>query len=383
MRRAINRKSRSFTVLMACLAMVLVLGALGCGRKEEPAAPDPNRPAVSAADDIGAIDIAPSQPEPEPDANAVVATVNGEQITQGQVEQNLDRQMRLAGAQLNNLPPAYLEQFKTQMRQRILESLVGETLLDQQVEAAEIEVTEAEALAAIEERGSQQDPPITVETLQQMVESQGESFEEFKHQYRSNLARQEFMEAQWAGKIDVNDSDAQAYYDGHPEEFTTPEQIQASHILIAPDPNSSDPNDAKAAARAKAEELLGQIKEGRDFAQLAQANSSCPSSAQGGDLGLFGRGQMVPPFEEAAFALEPGEVSNVVETQYGYHIIKVTDHRDAQQISLEEAKPDIVQRLITEKKQQVARDYLKELKDKATIVYADGFEPAPTTPPTN
>jgi peptidyl-prolyl cis-trans isomerase C len=322
----------------------------------------------------------PVQPALKPDASAVVATVNGEQITQGQLDQNLDRQMRLAGAQLGNLPPAYLEQFKQQMKQRILESLVGETLLDQQVEAANIEVTEAEAIAAIEERGALQDPPITVETLRQMVESQGESFDEFKKQYRSNLARQEFMEMQWAGKIDVNDADAQVYYDEHPQEFEAPEQIQASHILIAVDPNTSDPDDAKATARAKAESLLEQIREGADFAQLAGMHSSCPSAAGGGDLGLFGRGQMVAPFEEAAFALEPGEVSDVVETRFGFHIIKATGHQDAQKVPFEEARPDIIERLTMQKKQQVARNYLEELRDKATIVYAEGFEPAPMAP---
>lgn len=390
MKRAINRRDMSLAALTACLTLVLVLGTVGCGKKEPPA-PDPDKPAVSAgelASETGAPGNVAVHPEPKPDANAVIVTVNGEQITQGRLDQNVERQIRMAGAQLGSLPPAYLEQFKKQMRQRILDSLVSETLLDQQVKAANIDVTEAEAIAAIEERGAQQNPPITVETLRQMVESQGESFDEFKRQYRANLARQEFMEVQWAGKIDVNDADAQTYYDGHPKEFETAEQIQASHILIAPDPNNPDPNDAKAAARAKAEDLLKQVRDGGDFAELAKANSSCPSAAGGGDLGLFGRGQMVPPFEEAAFALEPGEVSDVVETRFGYHIIKVTDHQDAQKVPLEEAKQSIIERLVAQKKQQVVREYLQELKDKATIVYADGFaptavRPAPTAPTMN
>ncbi len=393
MRRAINRTNLSLAALTIGLTVVLVLGTSGCGQKE-PETPDPNKPAVSSGEpastlsETGALDSLAPQPEPKPDANAVVVTVNGERITQGRLDQNLNRQMKMAGAQLGNLPPAYLEQFKKQMKQRILDSLVGETLIDQQVKAANIEVTEAEAMAAIEERVAQQKPPITIQALQQMVESQGESFDEFKRQYRLNLARQELMETQWTGKIDVNDADAQTYYDGHPKEFETAEQIQASHILIAPDPNNPDPNDAKVAARTKAEELLKQVRDGGDFAELAKANSSCPSAAGGGDLGLFGRGQMVPPFEEAAFALEPGEVSDVVETRFGYHIIKVTDHQDSQKVPLEEAKQAIMERLIAQKKQEVVREYLQDLKDKATIVYADGFapasvRPAPTAPAMN
>ncbi len=384
MKRATNRKSQCLAAVMACLVTALIFGTLGCGKKE-PQAPDPGGPAVSTPGQVqtppapGAADAA-VQAEPKPDANAVVATVNGERITQGQLDQNLNRQMKMAGAQLGSLPPAYLEQFKKQMKQRILDSLVGETLIDQQVKAANIEVTEAQAIAAIEERGAQQRPPITIETLRQMVESQGESFDEFKRQYRLNLARQELMETQWAGKIDVSDADAQAYYDGHPKEFETAEQIQASHILIAPDPNNPDPDDAKAVARTKAEELLKQVRDGGDFAELARANSSCPSAAGGGDLGLFGRGQMVPPFEEAAFALEPGEVSDVVETRFGYHIIKVTDHQDAQKVALAEAKESIIERLVAQKKQQVVREYLQELRDKAKIVYAEGFEPVNARP---
>lgn len=386
MKRARNQKSLCLVALVGCLAIVLLLGA-GCGKKTAET-PDPNAPAVNTTDEIStlpepnAASAMPAQPEPEPaaDPNAVIVTVNGEQITQGRLDQAVDRQMRTAGAQMGNLPPAYLAQFKKQISQRILDSLVGETLLDQEVKAANVEVTEAEAIASIEEKGAQQTPPITIATLQQMVESQGGNFDEFKEQYRSGLARQRFMETQWAGQIDVNDADAQAYYEGHPNEFEKPEQVHASHILIAPDPNAADPNEAKAVAKAKAEDLLKQIKDGGDFAELAKAHSSCPSKAQGGDLGTFGRKQMVKPFEDAAFALTPGEVSDVVETRFGYHIIKVTEHQDAQTVPLEEAREGILQKLTNQKKQAVVQEYLQGLRDKATIDYAPGHEPAAAPP---
>lgn len=385
MKKAMNRKSRSLAALAGCLVILVALGIVGCGKKEA-GSPDPNRQAVSApeptAPETNGADAMLAQPEPEParDMNAVVITVNGEEITQGRVDRAVDQQMQMAGAQLGQLPPAFIEQYKKQIRQRILESLVGETLLDQQIRAANVDVTEAEAMAAIEERAAQQNPPITVEMLKNMLESQGRDFEAFKEQYKTGLTRQKFMEAQWAGKVDVNDADAQAYYEGHPQEFEKPEQVHASHILIAADPNNSDPNEAKVAARAKADGLLKEVKDGADFAELARAHSSCPSKAQGGDLGTFGRGQMVPAFEKAAFALNPGEVSDVVETQFGYHIIKVTEHQDAQIVPLEEAKDDILQALSTQKKQEVVQEYLENLKNEATIVYAPGFEPVPAAP---
>ncbi len=383
-------KSRSLRIaaVVASLVVLFVFVVVGCGKKDS-GTKEPNQPTVGAMDQTptppkpAAIDAAAVQPEPKADPSAVVVTVNGEAVTRGQVDQAVDRQMRMAGAQMGNLPPELLAQVKKQISQNTLESLVRQTLLDQQVEAAHIEVTEAEALAYIAERGAQQNPPITVERLQQMVESQGGNFDEFKAEYRTGLARQKFMETQWAGKIDVNDADAQAYYEGHPKEFVKPEMVRASHILIAPDPNAADPNQAKAVAKAKAEALLTQVKSGADFAELAKANSSCPSKTQGGDLGTFGRGKMVKPFEDAAFALEPGEVSDVVETRFGYHIIKVTEHTDAQTVPLEEAKTGIIERLIAQKKNQAVQEYLQSLKDKATIVYAPGFEPpAPKPVPT-
>jgi peptidyl-prolyl cis-trans isomerase C len=387
MRSRMSRRSLSLAMLAGFLSVLLVLGAAGCG-KQDGGSPDANQPAVAptGADTNEAVtntaDAAAAQPavEPAKDPNAVVVTINGEEITQGRVDEAVDQQMQMAGAQMGNLPPAYLEQFKKQISQRIVESLVGETLLDQQVEAANMQVTDAETMEAIEERAAQQSPPITVEALQTMLESQGRDFEEFKERYKTGLVRQKFMEAQWAGKIDVNDADAQAYYEANPGEFEKPEQVHASHILIAPDPNAADPNEAKAAAKAKAEDLLAQVKNGGDFAALAQAHSSCPSKAQGGDLGTFRRGQMVKPFEETAFALKPGEISDPVETQFGYHIIKVTEHTDAETVPLEEAKEGIVQKLTTQKKQEAVQEYLQDLREKATIEYSEGYGPTAAPP---
>ncbi len=132
---------------------------------------------------------------------------------------------------------------------------------------------------------------------------------------------------------------------------------------------------AKAAAKAKAEELLKQIKDGDDFAELAKANSGCYSSERGGDLGFFSRGRMVPAFEEAAFALKVGQVSDIVETQFGYHIIKVTDHRDASVTMFEQAKDDIMKSLTQTRQAELAKEYIESLKAQANIVYPPGEEP--------
>lgn len=377
-------------VLIGCLSILLVVGVVGCS-KQAPSAPEANEPAPSTAIESPApsevaspaSEPAPiAAPVPEPAPDATVVTVNDETITEQRLNEAIDLQIRRSGPQLANLPAAYLDRFKQQIRPRVIEGLVAETLLDQEIKAANLVVTDEQVVAAIEAQGAKQNPPITIDKFQAMVEAQGGNFDEVKSQYKANMARQQFLETQWAGKIDVNDAAVQAYYDENTKDFETPEQVQASHILIKPIDDPNDPNEtkAKAAAKAKAEQLLAQIKDGADFAELAQANSDCPSASKGGDLGLFGHGQMVKPFDEAAFALQPGEMSDLVETKFGYHIIKVTDRKEARTRPFEEAKAEIFAQLTGQKKKQFVEGYLASLKEKATIVYAPGAEPTPPAP---
>lgn len=385
MKTVVERANRGRTALAWCLSVLFVIGVVGCSEKEAPPAPDANGtvpPAaaeVPAPSEMGAVapDAAPT-PTPAPSPDAVAVSVNGEEITERQVSAAVDLYIRRAGPQMSSLPATFLEKFKQQARQRVLDSLVAETLLDQQIKAANIVVTDEQVLAAIAAQGAKRNPPVTVEQFKEMVSAQGGKFEEVTDQYKVNMARQQFLEAQWTGKIDVNDAAAQTYYDANPDQFKSEEQARASHILIKTDvADANDPNAVKATAKAEAEKLLAQLKEGADFAELAKAHSDCPSSAQGGDLGSFGRGRMVPEFEKAAFAMQPGEMSDIVETQFGYHIIKVTERQEAAVAPFEEAKAGIVEQLTNEKKSQVAQEYIDSLKAKATIVHAAGADPAP------
>jgi len=389
MRTVAEHTNRGRIILAWCLSVMFVIGVVGCS-KEAPSTSDANdsAPAPATAVELQAPPVAEAPtpaatpiaaPAPAPD-DAVV-TVNGEKIVERQVSAAVNLQIRRAGAQLSSLPAALLDRFKQQTRQRVVESLVAEALLDQQIKTANIVVTDAQVVTAIETEGAKRNPAITLDKFKQMVESQGGNFEDVTSQYKKRMARQQYLETQWTGKIDVNDAEVKAYYDENPKEFESPEQIQASHILIkvdALDPN--DPNAVKVVAKAEAEKLLAEIKDGADFAELAKANSDCPSAPRGGDLGLFGRSQMVKPFEEAAFALQPGQISDVVETQFGYHIIKVTDRKGARTKSFDEAKAGILATLTNQKKGQFSEGFFLSLKEKATIVYAPGSEPAPPAP---
>ena len=151
----------------------------------------------------------------------------------------------------------------------------------------------------------------------------------------------------------------------HPDQFRRPEQVKASHILIEVPADASAGK--KAEALASIRELQKRIKNGENFANLAMESSDCPSKTKGGDLGFFSQEQMVQPFSEAAFALQPGQVSDVVTTRFGYHLIRVTDRREAQTMAFNDVKAAISNHLRQEQEEKKIDAYLKNLKKHADI----------------
>jgi len=188
---------------------------------------------------------------------------------------------------------------------------------------------------------------------------------DIKQGMRENLAIRNLVTKEMAPKIVIADADVQKFYDQNGERMQRPEQVNASHILIAVKSGASESE--KAAAKKKADDLLAKLKAGGDFSQLAKDNSDDGSKSQGGDLGWISKGQTVPPFEAAAFALKPGETSGVVESQFGYHIIRVKEHRPGGKAPFADAKEQITNFL----KESALRDALTkrvaELRAKAKV----------------
>lgn len=182
---------------------------------------------------------------------------------------------------------------------------------------------------------------------------------------RRDLVISNFVEKTIMPKVTVAEEDAKKFYDQNPDKFTKSESVKASHILLGVDPKATA--DEKKVAREKAEKLRKELTAGADFAVLAKGNSTCPSSQQGGDLGYFSKGQMVPAFEQAAFALKPGEISDVVETQFGYHIIKVTEKKAAEKVEFKEARSRIEDYLKNQKVGVAVNEYLAEARKTAKI----------------
>lgn len=372
----------SFKTLACLLIICAACDLSSCRRKAQQAEVSKPAPALKETKVEADVNLVKPAPVTETGPNSVAVTVNGVGITEGEIDKVLEPQFAAMAKQAQDRSPEQMEQMKNVFKQQALERMIIERLIDEKARQANMVATEEELDSRIKEIASMQRPPMSVEDFRKKLEDLGENFDQVKQQIQKGLLFQKLMGAQFADKVNVTIEDANQFYQENRRRYEEPEQVKASHILIKTDisdPNT-DPNEVKAKAKAKTEGLLEQIKAGADFAELAKANSGCPSSESGGDLGFFSRGRMVPAFETAAFALEVGQVSDVVESPFGYHIIKVTDHKDAETKTFEQVKDEIIQQLTQRKQRELAGQFVELLKAEAKIVYPPGKEPEARMP---
>ena len=309
--------------------------------------------------------------EPEParqtieDSNVIV-TVNGTAITRGQLAEQVQPIIDYREAMQQKTTPSLREQYESQM----LDNLITELLFDEQIKANNIEVTEQDVDNYITDMIKTSDPNMTLEDFKAQMEARGTDFNQLKKTMQKRLMMTKLLEINYPGELGISEEDARKFYDENPRFFQKPEMVRASHILIVPD--GTDPNkieQAKEAAKQKAQNILEQIRKGADFAEMAKAYSDCPSASRGGALGFNHKGQWIPAFSNAAFSLEIGQVSDVVESSRGFHIIKSTGHQDASVVSFDEAKNNIMKVLQSRKEQSLVPKLIEKLKEEAEIVY--------------
>ena len=226
----------------------------------------------------------------------------------------------------------------------------------------------------------------TDEEFQQKLEQAGLSKQELQDAILERMLMNEVIEAEVHIQEPTEEA-IQNFYEERKDQMAQPEQVEASHILLKTETGMSA--EEKAKVKARLEDIRKQITSNKiTFEDAAQKYSDDGSKVQGGELGSFGRGEMVPPFEGAAFSLEEGKISDIVETQFGYHIIKVTDHKEAHTMTFDEVKEDIKQFLTQQNLAQAAQTYVDQLKEKAdiqTFMTAEQWRqkhaPATGTPP--
>ncbi|MEM5947166.1 peptidylprolyl isomerase [Spirochaetia bacterium 38H-sp] len=289
----------------------------------------------------------------------VAAKVNGKAIY---VEQ-IDREMARYLAQYAQYGMQPSEEDKAKIKEQVIDQLIARELLLQEAAKQKINADKAEVdkqLADIKTR-SGSDENFTNALSQAGFNTE----EEFRQEIEDAFILQELIENRVLKDIEVSDEEAKEYYDANPSQFVQPEQVHARHILISLAQDAS--KEEEDAAYAKIKQVKEELAKGADFAELAKKYSEGPSGPQGGDLGYFGKGQMVKPFEDAAFSLGVGEVSDVVRTQFGLHIIKVEDKKASSVISFDDAKPQLLNMLVDQKKSEKLQQYIEELKSSAKI----------------
>ncbi len=246
------------------------------------------------------------------DASTILATIGNEKITMADFKQ-----------ELNSLPPQYQQMAKDPAIQKeFLDTLVTRNLIYQEGIRQKV-----------------QNSP--------MVKKQLEAF-------KKKLVVAALLDQEVNKKIkEVSDEELKAYYDGHLKEFQQPKQVKARHILL---------KDEK-----KAEEVRQKLLKGGDFATLAKEFSTCPSKTRGGDLGFFTKDRMVKEFSDVAFSLKPKEISPVVKTQFGYHIIVVDEIKEGRQQTFDEVKGKLGEKMKAERKNKYFNDYIAGLKKQMQV----------------
>jgi len=306
--------------------------------------------------------------------NQELATVNGKIITLADIERAL--RMRY-GPSLDQMPTEQRANTIKQVTPRMAEELISRNLLLEAAKTAKTKSNAEELKKTLEQIKGSLPPAVKFEDYIKKMGHNEKSFKaEVAEELLINFHVQEILSAVKA----PTDTELQKHYEENKESFNSKESITASHILLKADPGSDEKvksEKLKAIQKLKAQLITAK---GVGFDKLAKEHSDCPSSARGGDLGSFGRGQMVPAFEKAAFTQKVGDVGDVVETQFGYHLIKVTKKTNAGQRKFEDVKEELTRQLDAPKRQKTMQDYIAGLESKAKITRSTAIKPAEETP---
>jgi peptidyl-prolyl cis-trans isomerase C len=205
-------------------------------------------------------------------------------------------------------------------------------------------------------------------TLQDMLAQSGTTMEQFRARLIEDIRIRQLLNDRMESVPTATAAEVDAYYAENPDEFKSGESVTARHILIKVEPGADDAT--KAEKRGIAQGHRQQLLDGKDFAELAKEVSEGPSGPRGGALGSFGRGQMVKPFEDAAFVQEVDAIGEIVETQFGFHIIQVLQRSEAGTKSLDQARKEIESQLNGSRQQETFKGYIQELRAKADVKIA-------------
>jgi peptidyl-prolyl cis-trans isomerase C len=342
------------------VAIVLIAVALVAACKKAPADATKTAAATTATAAAGAAAGQPQGPaaaKPVPaQLPEILARVNGTPIERGEFERAVKSLEAQAGGPV---PPEQRDAIYRQM----LDQLVALKLLSQECAARKVNVPDADVdgrLAQVKGQFPNEQAFTAALAERQMTP------DKLKADLRQQMQAMKLVETDVAPTVTVTEADINDFYTKNPDRFHEPEAVHVTHILLRTPENADDA--AKKKAKSDAQSVLAQLKKGGDFAALAKQYSQDPGSApNGGDLGFVTKGQTVPAFEQAAFAMKPGQLSGVVESPFGFHVIKMVAHRDARTVPLTEVRPQVEQFLKNQKTQEKTAAYVEKLKAKGKV----------------
>lgn len=286
------------------------------------------------------------------------ALVNGKPITVLELDKSVDGVLRQLASSGRTPDAAQMGA----IRKNVLEDLINVELLAQEGRKKGIKVENAAVAGRIQAlKSSFPDEKKYNEALSkdQVTES------DLKARIEKRLLVEELLNNEVLQKISVSPEESKAFYDSHPESFKQPERVHAAHILIKVEPKA--PESDKKKARKSIEDIQKRLKKGEDFASLAKQYSDCPSKEKGGDLGFLERGRTVKPFEDVAFSLKPGETSGIVETEFGFHIVRVIEKKSESVVPYQEAEQPLQKHLKDTKAQAEVGRYIEGLKTNSKV----------------
>jgi peptidyl-prolyl cis-trans isomerase C len=353
-----NRSKKIFLLLFApALGFLFAFG--GCLAEEKKVAPtSPEQEAISP---VAQAENEPreSEEESKPPETDAAARVNGVTISRVEFDKSYNGYTQQRGMDPQKITDP--ERSK-QVQREVLDGLITRELLWQEAQKKNFTATDeevAKAMSSAKSRFPSEDD------FRLRLAQMGYTEEAYGKVLLRQLSVRALVEKDIARGISVSDDEIHDYYQSNPQHFKSPEQVHARHILVKVKPEADEAT--RKEAKKKTEAILKEAKGGADFAELARKHSEGPSGPKGGDLGFFPRGRMVKPFEEAAFALKSGEISGVVETNFGYHIIKVEEKREPQTLAEKDVKERIRQYLYSGKVQNAVQQRVTNLRDEGTV----------------
>lgn len=286
------------------------------------------------------------------------ASVNGTVISIKDFDREFGIYQKHFRSQSPNLPPDFLKRLRVQ----VVNEMINQELLYQDSQKQKVSLAKE---AVDKEVGAFQKQFPNEDQYREWLTKMQFTEESFKSQFKKRMMVRALVDKNIISKVNIKDDEAKAYFEKNPDKFRVEESVRARHILIKLDKAADEKT--KADARKTLTEIKKKILSGDDFDELAKAHSQGPSGSRGGDLGYFKKGQMVKPFEEAAFKLAVNEVSDIVETRFGYHLIKVLDHKSPANPKYEEVKDKAIKMVRDERIRSQVSDYIGKLRAQAEI----------------